>query len=88
MQPLLNAKMQRLVEQLDALRRVDDLDDDRQVLGHPEQARGVHHRIRAEPHDAAQHRSASQSLAARLLDELFRECAAVEAIALTNEHPH
>src|SRR5262245_16953277 len=69
----------------DLLLAVDDLEDDRQVLGKPEYLGGVDPTARAVGLDPAPHRGAGQPELARLLPERLVERPAVVPVGLADE---
>ena len=72
---------------LDALRRVDDLDHHRHVLGEAEDPRGVEVRVGAEALDAAQHGCTGKTLRPDALDDRLVERLAVPRVRLADEEP-
>ena len=67
---------------------VDDLDDQRQVLGQLQQVGRVDDAARAEAGEAPQHGGPREALLAQALDQRVGEGLAVPAVALADEDAH
>src|SRR2546428_9099065 len=74
-------------EPFDLVLGIDDLDDDRQVLGETQDLGGVQAAVGAEPLHPPQHRGSRQALLARLPDDPFVQGTAVVPVALPHEDP-
>jgi hypothetical protein len=70
---------------VDLLRRVDDLDHDGEILGEPQDPRGMEPRVRAEPLDPSQDGRPRQPLLAHALDDRLVERLAVPSVGLPDE---
>jgi hypothetical protein len=60
---------EKCVESFEILARIDDLDDDRQILREGENLRGMKVTVRAEAEHAFQDRGTGESESARLVDD-------------------
>src|SRR6266849_6144650 len=72
---------------LELLARVNDLNNDGQVLRQPLDLERVHPAVRAKAHHAAHHGRAGQAFLARFHDNPFVKQLAVMTVALANKNP-
>ena len=72
-------------ERLDLFRRIDNLDDDRQILRQLQQLGGVDPAVRAEAHEAFDHGRAGEPALARFEHDGLVERLAVPAVGLADE---
>src|SRR5262249_56847010 len=74
-------------EGVERLLAVDDLDQDREILGEAEDARGVDPAVGPEALEAAEDRGAGQALLARLLHHRLVERHPLIAVGVADEDP-